>query len=100
MVKQTSQRPAQRFSLPKSPTGIQGLDEITGGRLSAGRPMLVRLWPEPISRFAEEEKIIAAPILSKKLTLPLRRFFGDMPQTGGILPGLDLRKLGDKTTNE
>ena len=52
------------------------------------------------NRLAEEEKIIAAPILSKKLTLPLRRFFGDMPQTGGILPGLDLRKLGDKTTNE
>ena len=28
-------------SLPKSPTGIQGLDEITGGGLPAGRPTLV-----------------------------------------------------------
>lgn len=27
--------------LPKSPTGIQGLDEITGGGLPAGRPTLV-----------------------------------------------------------
>ena len=27
--------------LPKSPTGIQGLDEITGGGLPRGRPTLV-----------------------------------------------------------
>ncbi|HYN79093.1 MAG TPA: circadian clock protein KaiC [Lamprocystis sp. (in: g-proteobacteria)] len=30
-----------RTQLPKSPTGIQGLDEITGGGLPAGRPTLV-----------------------------------------------------------
>ena len=97
MVKQTSQRPAQRFSLPKSPTGIQGLDEITGGRLSAGRPMLERLWPEPISRRGENYR---RTYLEQKVDLAFAPFFGDMPQTGGILPGLDLRKLGDKTTNE
>ncbi len=28
-------------ALPKSPTGIQGLDEITGGGLPTGRPTLV-----------------------------------------------------------
>lgn len=28
-------------NLPKSPTGIQGLDEVTGGGLPAGRPTLV-----------------------------------------------------------
>ena len=28
-------------TLPKSPTGIQGLDEITGGGLPTGRPTLV-----------------------------------------------------------
>jgi circadian clock protein KaiC len=32
--------PAQR-ELPKSPTGIQGLDEITGGGLPRGRPTLL-----------------------------------------------------------
>ncbi len=31
----------QRISLPKAPTGIQGLDEITGGGLPKGRPTLV-----------------------------------------------------------
>ncbi len=30
-----------RTQLPKSPTGIQGLDEITGGGLPSGRPTLV-----------------------------------------------------------
>jgi circadian clock protein KaiC len=30
-----------RHQLPKSPTGIQGLDEITGGGLPKGRPTLV-----------------------------------------------------------
>ena len=34
-------RPAAAAGLPKSPTGIQGLDEITGGGLPAGRPTLV-----------------------------------------------------------
>jgi circadian clock protein KaiC len=29
------------FTLPKAPTGISGLDEITGGGLPAGRPTLV-----------------------------------------------------------
>ncbi len=33
--------PLRNRSLPKSPTGIQGLDEITGGGLPKGRPTLV-----------------------------------------------------------
>ena len=33
--------PKTRPQLPKSPTGIQGLDEITGGGLPKGRPTLV-----------------------------------------------------------
>lgn len=33
--------PKPRPQLPKSPTGIQGLDEITGGGLPRGRPTLV-----------------------------------------------------------
>jgi circadian clock protein KaiC len=35
------QRPEIASSLPKSPSGITGLDEITGGGLPAGRPTLV-----------------------------------------------------------
>src|SRR4030043_1295767 len=33
--------PSQRKTLPKSPTSIQGFDEITGGGLPKGRPTLV-----------------------------------------------------------
>ncbi len=33
--------PKARRQLPKAPTGIQGLDEITGGGLPKGRPTLV-----------------------------------------------------------
>jgi circadian clock protein KaiC len=33
--------PKARKQLPKSPTGIQGLDEITGGGLPKGRPTLI-----------------------------------------------------------
>ena len=35
------ERPAQARSLPKAPTGIPGLDEITEGGLPRGRPTLV-----------------------------------------------------------
>jgi len=34
-------RRAPTMVLPKCPTGIQGLDEITGGGLPRGRPTLV-----------------------------------------------------------
>src|SRR5438270_2910382 len=37
----TATRPTLVRSVPKSPTGIQGLDEITGGGLPRGRPTLV-----------------------------------------------------------
>lgn len=37
----TKSAPKARPQLPKSPTGIQGLDEITGGGLPKGRPTLV-----------------------------------------------------------
>jgi circadian clock protein KaiC len=35
------ERPAQARTLPKAPTGIAGLDDITGGGLPRGRPTLV-----------------------------------------------------------
>ena len=37
----TATRPALVQAVPKSPTGIQGLDEITGGGLPRGRPTLI-----------------------------------------------------------
>ncbi len=37
----TKKRVARRTTFPKSPTGIGGLDEITGGGLPSGRPTLI-----------------------------------------------------------
>src|SRR5262245_29249580 len=36
----SNRKPVSR-TLPKAPTGIQGLDEVTGGGLPRGRPTLV-----------------------------------------------------------
>lgn len=41
MSPRTATRPAPVRAVPKSPTGIQGLDEITGGGLPRGRPTLI-----------------------------------------------------------
>ena len=41
MTSRLALRPATVRSVPKSPTGIQGLDEITGGGLPRGRPTLI-----------------------------------------------------------
>jgi len=41
MKKNGTKSPSPTALLPKSPTGIQGLDEITGGGLPRGRPTLV-----------------------------------------------------------
>src|SRR6187397_1121842 len=40
MVPKSKKQVAEK-SLPKTPTGITGLDEITGGGLPTGRPTLV-----------------------------------------------------------
>src|SRR5436305_13839332 len=40
-MKEAKARAAARGAIPKAPTGIQGLDEITAGGLPAGRPTLV-----------------------------------------------------------
>lgn len=41
MKKKTATRKGTNRTLPKTPTGIQGLDEVTGGGLPRGRPTLV-----------------------------------------------------------
>ncbi|MEX1139764.1 MAG: circadian clock KaiB family protein [Bacteroidota bacterium] len=45
------------------------------------------------------EQIIATPTLIKKLPLPLRRFIGDLSNTGRVLLGLDLQ-FGHYSGNE
>src|SRR5262245_28393422 len=41
MAKGSQNHRLKKQGLPKAPTGIQGLDEITGGGLPRGRPTLI-----------------------------------------------------------
>ena len=41
MPRKTSSPTGEQLTIPKAPTGIKGLDEITGGGLPAGRPTLL-----------------------------------------------------------
>ncbi len=41
MTQASQRQAAKRRALPKAPTGIQGLDEITGGGFPRGRPTLI-----------------------------------------------------------
>jgi len=43
------------------------------------------------TNMAQDEQIIAAPTLLKKLPLPLRRLVGDLSNKERVLVGLDLR---------
>src|SRR5438477_11838460 len=41
VIQTNHEKNGARASLPKTPTGIEGLDEVTGGGLPRGRPTLV-----------------------------------------------------------
>ncbi len=58
--------------LPKCPTGIQGLDKITGGA-GGGKTLF------------------AAEFLVRKLPPPVRKIIGDLSDPERVLVGLDLR---------
>ena len=106
---------ASSKALPKTFTGIQGLDEITGGGLPHGRPTLVSggagsgktlfaleflvrgatLYSEPgvFMSFEEHPEELAQNVpLVRKLPEPMRKIIGDLSNTERVLPGLDLRK--------
>lgn len=79
-MRRTTRRTTSAKSLPpfpKAPTGIRGLDGITGGGLPRGRPTLVR-----------GDQIPAIPTLVRRL--PAREIIGDRANTERVLVGLDL----------
>jgi KaiC/GvpD/RAD55 family RecA-like ATPase len=103
------------LTLPRCPTGIKGLDEITFGGLPAGRPTLLcggagcgktlmamefivrgaTEFNEPgvFMSFEEHPEELAQNVpLVRKLPEPMRKIIGDLSNTERVLPGLDLRK--------
>jgi len=75
---------------PKSTRAIQNIKKICEENLKGRYELeVIDIYQQPI--LARDEQIIAAPTLSKKLPLPLRRLIGDMSDKERILVGLDLR---------
>jgi circadian clock protein KaiB len=75
---------------PKSTRAIQNIKKICDENLRGRCDLeVIDIYQRPV--LAEGEQIIATPTLVKKLPLPLRRFIGDMSDTGRIVLGLDLR---------
>jgi len=74
----------------KSVEAIRAITELCNEYLK-GRYQLaiIDIYQQPT--LAQEEQIIAAPTLIRKLPLPLRMLVGDMTERDRILVGLDLR---------
>jgi circadian clock protein KaiB len=75
---------------PNSKRAVENVKNICEQYL-AGRYELevIDIYQQPI--LAQQEQIIAAPTLIKKLPGPLRKLIGDMSNTEKVLFGLDLR---------
>lgn len=60
----------------------------------AGRYELEVVDLDEFPELAEQDQIIAAPTLIRKLPPPVRKLIGDLTQTDKVLVGLDLKPRG------
>ncbi len=74
----------------KSLRAIENLKKLCDDHLKGQCTVeIIDIYQQPI--IAKDGQILAAPTLVKELPLPIRRFIGDLSNTGRILAGLDLR---------
>jgi circadian clock protein KaiB len=82
------------FIAGMSPRSRRAVDNMTKlcDRYLAGRfeLQIVDIYQQP--ELAQEEQLVAAPTLIKKLPLPLRRFIGDLSDTDRVLVRLDIHR--------
>jgi circadian clock protein KaiB len=75
---------------PKSQRAIQTIKNLCDLHLKDRYELeIVDIYQQP--ELLQQEQIIVAPTLIKKLPLPLRRIIGDMADRDKVLLGLDLR---------
>ncbi len=75
---------------PNSKRAVENVKKICEQYLQGRYELeVIDIYQQP--GLAQEEQIIAAPTLIKKLPGPLRRLIGDMSNTEKVLVGLDLR---------
>ncbi len=82
---------------PRSTRAIANLraicDEYLPGRYELE---VIDIYQQP--QLVQQEEIIAAPTLVKKLPLPLRRLIGDLSDLEHVLVGLDLHPRAEPVT--
>ena len=72
-------------------TNLQAIcDEYLEGRYDLE---VIDIYQQPV--LTKGEQVVAAPTLSKKLPLPMRRIIGDLSNRDRVLVGLDLVRLPD-----
>jgi circadian clock protein KaiB len=75
---------------PKSQRAIKTIQNLCELHLKGRYELeIVDIYQQP--ELLQQEQIIVAPTLIKKLPLPLRRIIGDMADREKVLLGLDLR---------
>ncbi len=79
---------------PQSTRAIANIKAICEQHLQGRYELeVIDIYQQP--GLAQDEQILAAPTLIKKLPLPLRRLVGDLSRSDRVLLGLDLRPLPD-----
>jgi circadian clock protein KaiB len=79
---------------PRSVRAIENLRHICEHELKGTYRMeVIDVLERP--QLAEDEKVLATPMLIKELPLPIRRIIGDLSDSSAVLLGLDLRPLSD-----
>jgi len=77
--------------LPKSTLAIANMKRICEENLQGQYELeVIDLYQQP--QLAQDDQIVAVPVLIKKSPAPLRRVIGDMSDTERVLVGLDLRR--------
>jgi circadian clock protein KaiB len=75
---------------PKSQRAIQSVRALCEAHLKDRYELeIIDIYQQP--ELLQQEQIIVAPTLIKKLPLPLRRLIGDMADKEKVLVGLDLK---------
>lgn len=76
---------------PQSLRAIQNIKEICEKDLKDRYILeVINLYEHP--ELAREEQVVAAPMLIRKLPLPLRKIIGNLSDKEKVLIGLDLKK--------
>jgi len=83
----------------RSQQAINNLQQIIEEKLNEKYQMkVIDILEHP--KLAEDEKILATPLLMKKLPPPIRRIIGDLSNSEKVLMGLDLRAINSNDKKE